>query len=79
MYILGDVFLRNYLSIYDFDNNRVGVALHIYSNATVRKGPFPGWAIALIVVGGILVIGVVAYCFWRRHKNKKRKAAMHHY
>ena len=35
MYILGDVFLKSFYSVYDFENRQVGLALHIYSVGTV--------------------------------------------
>jgi hypothetical protein len=72
MYILGDVFLKNYYSIYDFENKQVGLALHPWSTANVKKF-FPGWAIALIVVTGVIIILGVAFYFWRRYKAKKLK------
>jgi len=78
MYIIGSVFLRNYYSIYDFENNRVGIALNIYSNADVRK-IFPTWAIILIVVGGVLILLVIALCIWRRYRNKKLRNDLQHY
>ncbi len=31
MYILGDIFLNSFYSVYDYDNKRVGIALHIQS------------------------------------------------
>jgi hypothetical protein len=36
LYILGDSFLRSYLSIYDFEASRVGLAVHKYSKATIE-------------------------------------------
>ena len=33
MYILGDVFLRNYYAIFDTENNRVGLTPHLESFA----------------------------------------------
>jgi hypothetical protein len=35
LYILGDSFLRSFLSIYDFEKNRAGLALHKYSHAHI--------------------------------------------
>lgn len=34
-YIFGDVFLRSYYSIYDFENKRIGLAIHPYSTGFI--------------------------------------------
>jgi len=36
IFIFGDVFLRSFYSIYDFENKRVGLALHKYSLASIE-------------------------------------------
>ena len=37
LYVIGASFLRDYISIYDFENNRVGLALHNASTGSVTK------------------------------------------
>jgi hypothetical protein len=41
MFLVGDVFLKNYYSIWDDDNNQMALAPHIYSTATVTAGSAP--------------------------------------
>jgi hypothetical protein len=34
-WLLGDLFLRNYYSVWDHDNNRIALGVHITSNAEI--------------------------------------------
>lgn len=69
MFIFGDVFLRSFYSIYDFDNFQVGLALHTTSQASIeepsRKWLFVILAVSLIAV--VVLIGIVCY-LWKRKK-----------
>jgi hypothetical protein len=63
MYIFGDAFLRGYYSVYDFQSNKVGIALHKYSMGTLEK-KFPKWAkilISLVSVGLMVLLGFFIY------------------
>jgi hypothetical protein len=87
MYILGDVFLRNYYQVYDFAGQQAGLAINIHADsATTITDSLPGGlstiAIILIVVA---VVAVLALCaiFGRRHRNNRRqlsynKTSNHH-
>jgi len=67
MIIFGDVFLRSYYNIYDFENNQVGLALHRYSNADIEithHAP-PKKSFTYLIVGSIaLIIGIVIVGFY---------------
>lgn len=36
-FVLGNVFMFNFYTIFDLDNSRVGVALHIYSQGSLKE------------------------------------------
>lgn len=64
---VGQVFLFNYYSIFDFEKGQIGLALHKTSTADINEDgvdrdpltpeakPFPIWAIILIV---LVILGV---------------------
>lgn len=69
MYIFGDVFLRNYYSFYDFDSNKVGLVENVDNIGYVFvPKEFPTWAIVLIVVASLLVVGAIIF-FIVRHRR----------
>jgi hypothetical protein len=74
---LGDSFLRSFVSVFDFDNKRVGLALQIHSlgsitEAQVKKGMEP-WLIAVISVSSVLVLIIVILVICKIRKNRKAK------
>jgi hypothetical protein len=74
--VLGVPFLENYYSIYDYDQQRIGLALHIYSDAAIRP-TFSWWAILLIALGVIVVFPLIVfgfYCIYKVRRNKRRGA-----
>lgn len=73
MYILGDSFLRSYYSIYDYEDQKVGLAKNIYSNGTIyEKNDLPGWVIFIIVASCFIIIGSLLFWYKKRHDKKKR-------
>lgn len=44
-WLVGDTFLRNYYTIWDNDNNRMGFAPHSLSTATITVGTLPNSAV----------------------------------
>jgi hypothetical protein len=54
--------------VYDFDNKRVGLAPAIQIDA--KKGLKP-WVIAVIAVGGVMVIAIIAIVICKVKKQNK--------
>lgn len=78
MIIFGDVFLRSYYNIYDFEKMQVGLALHSYSNADIevrRQAPSKRSYTYLIVGSIAVIIGlvIVGYCLFKRKQAEKRR------
>lgn len=70
LYILGDSFLRSYLSIYDFENNRVGLAVHKYSKAKVEKHKEgKRWMFPLVITTVSLFFLLIAIVIYKRYKK----------
>lgn len=69
MYILGDSFLRGYYSIYDFENNKVGLAAH--PNSLSLEWQFPPWGVVLIVILCLLIMAIIGFLIYRRYKRKR--------
>lgn len=52
---------------------KVGLAISKYAAVDTKfvVKPFPGWAIALIVIACLIVFGVIGYYAYRHWKNKR--------
>lgn len=68
-WLLGDVFLRGYYSIYDMDNMRLGLA-----RTFEPKSHWSRWIVATIVVGVIVVVAAVFYGVYLCVRKKRDDA-----
>lgn len=64
-YILGNVFLKNFYVIYDYENFKIGLALHTSSKAKIM-GVTRTWIVALIIIIVLSIVGLVIYCWYRK-------------
>jgi len=74
-YILGSSFLQNYLTIYDYDSQRVGLAIHILSQAAVMA-TFAWWQIALIALGVVVVFPLIILGLYQIYKYRRSKRTL---
>ena len=79
-YVLGHSFMRNYLSIFDAKNKRVGLAIHVTSNAAVRA-TFSGGIIALLAISvailfPLFILGIYFIVMSYKKKRRARERAM---
>lgn len=80
LYILGDSFLRSYLSIYDFSNSRVGLAVHSSSNALVTKHKAAKrWMLPLVITVVSLFILIIGILIYKRYKRKQLEENLAYY
>lgn len=72
---MGDTFLRSFISVYDFENKRVGLAPHIYSNGSITEHKYgmKPWLIAVISVSSVLVLIIVVLVILKIRKNRNAK------
>ena len=80
--ILGNSFFENYYVIWDFDAMSLG--FNGYFEVLKPDPPlpptpptppnnkkFPGWAIALLVIVGLVALGVISWLLYKRYQEKR--------
>jgi len=73
LYILGDSFLRSFLSIYDFQSKRVGLALHKNSNGSIGpyQSPSNFGVLALMIFLAVLCLLIGLFYLFKIYKASK--------
>ena len=72
IYILGDSFLRSYLTVYDFENLQVGIGIHKNSQATVDVHVEKNvWMVPLVLVVTLLILLTIGIFFYKRYKRNQ--------
>lgn len=79
MYILGDTFIRNFYSVFDYQRNQIGLAVSASAPEGVSISDFhlTGWEIAAIVLLCILFLVCVILCVLKCIKKRKAKKQLH--
>ncbi len=71
IYIFGDVFLRSFYSIYDFENKRVGLALHTQSKATIDYKSSKWVIVFIVLLVLILILAIIIGVYlWNRKQRE---------
>ena len=70
--ILGNSFFENYYVMWDFDTRKLGFNgyfehLQPDPQPPIPKKKFPGWAIALLVIVGLISLGVIGWFFYKKY------------
>jgi Eukaryotic aspartyl protease len=70
-YILGDIFLRNYYLVLDFEQKKVGLALNFYSEGEIKWNVASGWIMLVIILVWFLILfGITFYvCHYKKKKD----------
>ena len=70
--ILGDVFLRNFVSSFDYKKNTISFAVNVKAPAgTLAQSHLGLLDILYICLGGLLAIALVLCCICRKKANKQ--------
>jgi hypothetical protein len=73
MYILGDTFIRNYYTIFNYEDFTVTLATYVDSSAIETKsGGLSAGAITGIVLGVVFLIGGIVFLAWFCNPNRKK-------
>lgn len=76
IYILGNAFLKNYLTVFDLANKEISFGIHVTSKAAVRRTYSAGVRFAIAFSFAVLfpLFVLAIYCLYvMRKKNLKRK------
>ena len=72
LYILGDTFLRNFVSTYDYKKKAVRLAVNINAPVGTKAIHHPSTAnILFMIIGGIIVF-IILYCICKSCCKKKK-------
>ena len=70
MYILGDVFLRGWYSVYDYENKQMGLALNIDSTCEViTEAPSAIFRLIILSIG--LIVMAMGLKVRKEHNERK--------
>lgn len=72
MFLLGDIFLRHFYSVYDYGENKVrlGVNIHATDIASISDKPKEYMSIYLLAMGGSAVVSMLWFVIMvRREAN----------
>lgn len=78
MLYIGEDLFDNYYVILNYDTNRIGLAGFTTVFVPESSG-FPIWAIILISLGGVAIIGAGVAIFLKKRKEKAMNSTLRNY
>ena len=79
LYILGDTFLRNFVSTYDYQGKKMTLGININAPEGVKiSKKLSPWQWTGIIAGvalGIVLIALLVWCIYKKCKKDKKKQA----
>ena len=70
-YVLGEVFMRNFVTMFDYSAMTVSFAVNINSSSTITKAPVSKLLITVLTLTSIIVVALAAFTTWYCIKKKK--------
>ena len=72
LYILGDTFLRNFVTSYDYKNRKIKMAINTHAPAGVIAVSNPTDLNSMYLIGGVAAAIILAYCCCRKKEDKSK-------
>lgn len=72
LYILGDTFLRNFVTSYDYKNRKIKMAINTHAPAGVLAVNNPTDLNSMYLIGGVAAAIILAYCCCRKKEDKSK-------
>lgn len=66
--VLGDIWFKSFYSVFDYENGRIGLALHTFSNGSIETEGMISWIYPLGIIVIVVIVLIVGIIFWRKRR-----------